>query len=434
MGGICVIGAGVSGITAAKYLAQASLPFDWYEMSDRIGGNWAFDNPNGVSSAYRSLCLNSSKWGTQFSDFPLPDNCPAYPHHSDVFAYLNNYVDHFDLRRHIRFQQKVLSVVPEGKEWRVTFADGEARTYRAVIVASGHHWKERWAEFEGKFDGTVLHAHRYRDTTGYAGKRVVIVGIGNSAVDIACELCRVAKSVTVSTRRGAHVLPKFIGGVALDQFPPPAVQRLLVHVPFRISRALYELAIKRQWGTMTDWGLPRPDHRVLEAHPTISQDFLPLVRNGKITIKPNIERLAGDRIRFTDGSEEPADVLIYATGYEVSFPFLSEEIVSPNHLRLYHNVVPLDREGLYFVGLLQPIGSIFPLSEVQSAWVAKLLTGECKLPDRATMEARIEADDAARRRRFVKSARHSLEVDFFDYMMKIERELGHTLPARAKAS
>ena len=419
---VCVIGAGSSGIASCQVLNARGIPFDCFEKGSGVGGNWRYGNDNEMSSAYASLHINTSKRIMEYATFPMPDDYPDFPSHRQIAEYFDAYVDHFGFRDRIRFDTEVTRVEPaDGGGWDVT-AGGETRRYRAVMVANGHHWDPRYPEppFPGTFDGETVHAHHYRTPAGYEGKRVVVVGFGNSAMDIAVELSRIADAVFLSVRRGFHVIPKYLGGRPLDQLSNPITRRL----PFAVTRRSFEKLIRRSAGRPEDYGLPKPDHRLGEAHPTVSGEILNRIGHGDVRVRPNIERLEGDRVRFTDGSVERVDRIIWCTGYRISFPFLPEDLVSTqdNEVRLYKRVVHPDLPGLFFIGLIQPLGAIMPIAELQSEWVADLLEGSAKLPPRERMLSSIERDDRRMRRRYVASKRHTIQVDFYPYLRELQRE------------
>lgn len=422
---VCIIGAGSSGIVAAKALKEHGISFDCFERGSGIGGNWRFRNDNGMSAAYASLHINTSKERMAYSDYPMPDDYPDYPHHSQILEYFENYVDHFGIRPHIHFQTTVKSCKPtEDGRWRVDVETGGntvSHIYNGLVVANGHHWDPKLPDFPGTFHGHTRHAHAYETPEGLEGKRVLVVGIGNSGVDIACECSRVAAATYLSSRRSAHILPKYAFGRPIDQFSSPAGS----HLPLALQRLIYSLILKVSRGSQTAYGVPEPDHRLLEAHPTISADLLNLVGHGRIKMKPNLAELRGDRVHFVDGSEEEIDEIIYATGYQVSFPFFDAEILDTreNEVPLYRQVVHFDLPHLYTIGLIQPLGAVMPLAEAQAQWVAKLLSGECTLPSREAMERAYQKDREAMARRYVKSPRHTLQVDFFPYLKQMEKEI-----------
>ncbi len=419
-----MIGAGSSGIAAAKALHGRGIAFDCFEKSDRVGGNWVFKNTNGMSSSYRSLHINTSRKRMEYSDFPMPDSYPDFPHHTHIAAYFDAYVDHFGFRDRITFGTGVEHAAKPGAEWRVRLDTGEERAYDALLVANGHHWDPRWPEpaFPGSdvFEGVQMHSHHYtgEDPSFFRDKRVVLLGMGNSAMDIAVEASFSAERVFLAARRGAHVIPKYVFGRPLDTLAT------LPNVPFRVRQKVLQTVIRTAVGDMERYGLPKPDHALLEAHPTISDDILSRIAHGEIAPKPNIARLTERTVVFADGTEEPADIVIYCTGYKVSFPFFDEGFVSApdNDLPLYRRVFHPDIERLYFLALLQPLGATMPLAEVQSEWVCDHLTGRYALPPRAEMLADIEHERAVMHRRYVASKRHTMQVDYDDYMFQLRRE------------
>ena len=427
----CVIGAGSSGMATAKVLHGRGLPFDCFERSDRVGGNWVFGNVNGMSACYRGLHINTSKRRMEYPGFPMPDDYPDFPHHSQIAAYFERYVDHFGFRDRITFRTSVERVEkrPDGA-WRVTLSTGERRIYDAVAVANGHHWKPRWPSppFPGSFDGVEMHSHAYVDPDDWANKRVVVVGIGNSAMDIAVEASEVADRVFLAARRGAWILPKYLFGRPADTLP------LAPWIPFALRRRAVELLLALAVGHPTDHGLPAPDHRLGEAHPTISGRILERLRSGAITPKPNLARLDGGAVVFEDGSRERADVIVYCTGYDVTFPFFDASFLSApdNDLPLFRRVFHPDHRSLFFVGLLQPLGAIMPLADAQSEWIADYLTGRYALPDPVALRADVAEERRRMFERYVASPRHTMQVDFDDYLVSLDAERRRGLSRAAR--
>jgi hypothetical protein len=423
-----VIGGGSSGIAACQVLQARGIPFDCFEKGSGVGGNWRYQNDNGMSSAYRSLHINTSRGLMAYATYPMPDDYPDYPSHFQIARYFDDYVDHFGFRDRISFNTEVVEVKPAGEEWEVTVQreDGKRRSerYGAVLVANGHHWDARWPEppFPGSdtFSGEQMHVHDYREPEVMRGKRVLVLGIGNSATDLAVEASRNAERTFLSMRRGAYVIPKYLAGKPTDEAGNPAITRL----PLALQRLLFRRALRLATGEMTNYGLPEPDHKLLEAHPTVSSELLPRLGHGDITVKPNIERFEGGTVRFIDGSSEEIDLVIYCTGYRISFPFLAESLVSTegNRVPLYRRVASVEHPGLYFIGLIQPLGATMPIAEAQSEWVADLLEGRGVLPTAAAMRKVIAREDRRMARRYVSSKRHTIQVDFYPYMRTIARE------------
>jgi len=442
---VCVIGAGSSGIAAAKALHERGIPFHCFEKSDQVGGNWVFGNRNGMSSAYRSLHINTSRERMEYSDFPMPKSYPDFPHHTHIAEYFNDYVDRFGVRDRIVFETGVEQARRDDDGvWTVTLDNGDTRSYDALAVANGHHWDPRWPEpaFPGEFNGKQMHAHYYVDNEDFRDKNVLVVGIGNSAMDIAVESSFVARNTFLSSRRGAYILPKYLFGRPLDQI---GVNSLTGRLPWGFRQAILSTMYRVGVGKVQDYGLPEPDHKLGDAHPTISADFLNRIAHGEMTWKPNLTRLDGDRVVFEDGSSEEIDIIVYCTGYKVTFPFLDEDFVSApdNDLPLFRRVFKPGVDNLAFIGLLQPLGAIMPLAEAQGRWLASYLRGEYRLPPLPEMEADIRAERDRMFRRYVASKRHTMQVDFDNYLYELGKELkagaararaaGFALPVAARA-
>ena len=439
---VCIIGAGSSGIAAAQVLHARGVDFDCFEVGSEIGGNWRYGNDNGMSSAYRSLHINTSRQLMEYKAYPMPEDLPDYPSHWQIAQYFDDYVDHFGFRDKITFRTEVVKVMPSaasgsrstvpgrydvtvrGRNEHGEPAEPEVRRYEHVIVANGHHWDPRWPEpsFPGSedFPGLQIHAHYYRTPDVLEGKRVLVLGIGNSATDIAVESARVAEKTYLAMRRGAHIVPKYVFGVPTDHLTDSPLAR----GPLLLQQLSMAAMLRLTQGKVTDYGLPQPDHAVLHAHPTVSDDLLTRLGHGDITVLPNIDRFEGSKVFFVDGSAHEVDVVVYCTGYKVTFPFLDDTIVhaEDNHIDLYRRVVDPEHDGLYFIGLIQPLGSIMPLAEAQAEWVGDLVTGEAALPSHAEMRNQIREYDEHLRKRYVASKRHTIQVDFHKYRAEIERE------------
>ncbi|MFN8358129.1 MAG: NAD(P)-binding domain-containing protein [Spirosomataceae bacterium] len=352
---VCIIGAGSSGMTAAKNLKEHCISFDCFEKGSNIGGNWRYNNDNGMSSAYRSLHINTNRMIMAYSDFPMPADYPMFPHHTHIIKYFEDYVAHFGLRPFIQFNTEVQDVTqnPDGT-WHVKTNKGEA-DYEAVIVANGHHWNPRFPSppFPGQFTGETLHAHHYKEPEQIIKKDLLIVGIGNSAVDIACEAARqcTGNKVVISTRSGAYIVPNWIWSKPFDSLANPLTAKL----PLGLQRFLLKTTLWLARGNQEDYGVPQPKRPPLSEHPTLSQDLLNLAGRGLIKFKPNIKEFKGKTVVFEDGTSEEFDMVLYATGYKVTFPFLKQaafDVSETNDFRLYKKVVHPEYKGLYFLALI----------------------------------------------------------------------------------
>jgi cation diffusion facilitator CzcD-associated flavoprotein CzcO len=426
---VCVIGAGSTGIALCKALKDAHVPFVCYERSDRVGGNWVFGNKNGMSAAYRSLHINTSRERMQYRCFPMPADYPDFAHHTLVARYFEQFVEHFELRPFIHFESTVKHVSPpRDGVYEVNLEDGSVELFDVIAVANGHHWSPRFPDppFEGAFDGITLHAHDYVDPStphDLRQKRVVVVGMGNSAMDIASELGHpgVAERVYLAARRGAWIVPKYLFGRPLDQPRSGLVPSFL---PLAARMALARAIVTAAVGRMEDYGLPKPDHDPGQAHPTISSEILTRIGSGDVVPKPNIRAFEGRRVRFTDDSVVEADAIIYCTGYDVRFPFFDESFVraKDNDLPLFRRVFKPDVPGLFFAGLCQPLGAIMPIAEAQGQWLVEHVTGAYRLPSVSAMRADMERERAALEARYVRSARHTMQVDFDAYLDALRSE------------
>jgi cation diffusion facilitator CzcD-associated flavoprotein CzcO len=437
----CIIGAGSSGIAACKVFQDAAIPWDCFEASSDIGGMWQFGNAQSAS-AYRSLHINTSRRTMEYSDFPMPEDYPDFPHHTLILDYFRSYVDHFCFRHRITFNTRVERCERQADgTWSVQLSNGERRRYDAVVVANGHHWDPLFPEprFAGQFDGIELHAHHYVDETNphdLRDKCVVIVGMGNSAMDIACELGRkgVGRRVMLSIRTPNHVVPKYLkGGRVLDFWsrhpaePPGLTEQVLrAAMPKRLLNWLYTRLVEETVGRPEQYGLPRPAHRLTESHPTISSEIHYRLGAGDVIPKPNIRELRGRELLFEDGSVEPVDAIIYATGYRISFPFLEQSVISAkdNDIALYKRIIDPRHPDLLFLALVQPLCAMMPIAEQQAIFMARYLRGEYHLPARDAMARDMREEHERTKAGYVRSKRHTIQIDCQAYCDDLRAELG----------
>jgi hypothetical protein len=418
---VAVVGAGISGLTTSKMLADYGLDFTTFESSDRVGGNWAFGNPNGHSSAYRSLHIDTSKHQLSFKDFPMPEDYPDFPHHTQIKDYLDAYADAFDIRKHIEFENGVVHArrlpADEGGGWELETQRTGVRRVDRLVVANGHHWDPRFADKPGEFTGLTMHSHAYVDPrTPYdlSGKRILIIGLGNSAADIAVELSSrtLGNEVVISTRSSAWIVPKYFAGKPADKY-----YRTSPYIPFAWQRRFVQLMQPMTAGRPEDYGLPTPNHRFFEAHPTQSVELPLRLGSGDLRAKGDVERWDGRTVRFVDGSAEEFDVVIHATGYNITFPFFDEDFISApeNHIRLYKRIFKPGIDDLAFVGFAQATPTLFPFVECQTRLVAAWLVGRWAPPAVAEMERVIDEDQQKYTAHMVQRPRHTQQLDYFLY-------------------
>lgn len=443
----CIIGAGSSGLAVAKNFAQAGISFDCIERQDDVGGNWYYGKP--ASSVYRSTHLISSKQLTEYNDFPMPDDYPEYPSQEQACSYLRSYARHFGLYERIEFGrsvERVEKVAPtwaslsdsrdRGAEsrrhvetpktaWQVTLDGGEVRHYAGVVIANGHNWDPNWPAYPGKFAGLALHSAHYKTPDVLRGKRVLVVGGGNSGCDIAVESAQHAAVTFHSVRRGYHYLPKFLRGQPIDQLG----ERLLRwRVPLWLRRAITSYAVKIAIGRPHDFGLPKPDHKLFETHPIINSQVLYYLGHGSIRPKPDVALLDGDGVRFVDGSQEPLDVIVYATGFRITFPFIDGQHLNWRHDRpdLFMNVFHPTDDSLFVVGLIQPDSGQWGLVDYQAQLVTRFLSALAQDSQQAGRFCRLKAGprpDLGDGLRYIHSQRHLLEVEHFSYRERLKQLL-----------
>jgi cation diffusion facilitator CzcD-associated flavoprotein CzcO len=407
---VCIIGAGPSGLASALALNAEGIDFDIFDPRDRIGGIWAYDLAPGRTCAWETMNLNSPRGHYEFVGFPMPESYPDFPRRDQVAAYLEAVTDKAGLRPHLKLSEAVTEVTPEGALWRVRTEAGRDALYRAVIVANGHHNAPFIPEHPGDFAGTTMHSQDYRYREALRGKRVLVVGIGNSGSQIAVDVSLAAEQTFLSVRRGVWVVPHYIRGYRVDRVLTPFLNYLVnAYLPGKMAGPLLSLYYRMLLGRPDRLGLPRPDHHFTSALPTVSENLFNRLGDGRIAIKPDIASFAGRQVLFADGSRETVDAIVWCTGYRNRFPFLGADLFAPeeNRAPLYFRVFHPDRQGLYFVGLLQAVSLGFlPMFEAQARLVAAHLSGRYALPARELMQRSIAQDAALVARRFVNSPRN----------------------------
>jgi len=422
----CVIGAGPSGLAALRHLLAAGLAAECLEREGALGGNWRYGSA--TSRVFASTRLISSKRLTEFADFPMPRHYPAYPDHHQCLEYLESYAEHFELAPHIRTGisvERIEPAGPAGAGW-VVLAGGQPRRYAGVVIASGHNHLPRWPDIPGEFSGDLLHSAAYKspaEPSALAGKRVLVIGAGNSGCDIAVECSKHAAVTVHSTRRGYYVVPRFVLGRPADL----RGERLLkMHAPLWLRRLVALRGIARTVGLPWQHGLPRPDHRLFETHPIINSELLRQIDTGAIRPAGDVAAFAGRGVVFRDGRREDFDVVICATGYQTTFPFLDCRLLGADTAdggpRLFMNLLHPTRDDIAVVGLIQPDSGQWGITAVQARLVAGMAVAARSAP-RASGWLYTQRQRPARPGsiRYVASPRHALEVEHFSYRRELER-------------
>jgi len=429
---VCVIGAGASGLVAIKNLKEHGFGVDCFERETSIGGAWNWRNDR--SPVYGSTHLISSKPFTQYPDFPMPDAWPDYPHHSQFLAYLEQYTDHFDLRSQIWFGSEVVRAEPaEDGFWDVTTRvgrNGAERTarYAGLVVANGHNWSPKFPEYAGidGFKGEIIHASAYKEAAQLRGRRVLVIGAGNTGCDIAVEAAQQATRCWHSTRRGYWYAPKYVMGRPADQVNDLV---LGLRLPLWLRQWLFHRTLKMTVGDLTRFGLPKPDHRVYETHPIANSQLVYYVGHGAITPVPDVVRFTRTGVEFADGRTAEPDLVILATGYLPRFEFLSPDLLNVDaegRPRLYLHAFSPAYPTLAVAGLLQPDSAVFSLVHWQTVAIAKWLRLRESAPDRAESFWRRHHRDVSGRfnpAKVKQSTRHWFEISHTVYLRALERAM-----------
>ena len=363
-----IIGAGFSGLGVAAAFQRSDIPFDVFEADDDLGGNW-------YHGVYDTVHIISSRRTTEYSDFPMPAGWPDFPSKDQMLQYLRSYANHHGLRPRIRFETRVVHVSPADSGcWNVELEIGERLVYGGVVIANGHHWDRRWPAYPGRFEGEMIHAKDYKRPDVLVGKRVLVIGGGNSACDIAVEAARFAETTHISMRRGYWFLPKTMLGV-------PTVELMKPWMPIVLQRIVLKILLRIIVGRYETYGLAHPDHRIFERHPTVNSELMYFLRHGRITAQGDIERFEGRWVLFTDGTAIEVDLIVAATGYHLSFPFLETGIIQwqdglPD---LIDGIVPRRHKNLYVFGLGQPRYGAGPLITAGAETLCTMIETQAQL-------------------------------------------------------
>jgi cation diffusion facilitator CzcD-associated flavoprotein CzcO len=421
----CIIGAGACGLAVAKTFAERGIPFDCFEALADIGGVWNAESPHAV---YGSTFLNSSKKLSRYPDFHFPEAWSHYVSRAQAHDYLRAYAATFGLYPLIAFNKRVTSAERVDGAWQVGI-EGESapRTYAGLIVANGHHWQPNQPTYPGQFDGEVLHSHDVKSKHQLKGKRVLVVGAGNSAVDILSDAALDGARAVHSMRRSYYFFPKMVFGKPTDAFIDLTSRWPL---PCSVMRGLYKLGMRMLVGPHWRYGLPAPDHDLFEAHPTACTTYLDHVVHGRIVTKPGIERLDGRQVRFTDGSGEEIDLLVYATGFRVSFPFMDPGYIldAEGRSKLFIHTFHRELDDLFVVGLFEPAeGGVWQLADYQARLIASFIQACESDPKRASWFRGLKASatpDIGHGIRYQDTPWHKFEIQHYRFRIYMKRLLG----------
>jgi hypothetical protein len=424
----CIIGAGACGLAVAKTFVERGIPFDCFEAEGDVGGIWNPDSPHAV---YGSTHLNSSKKLSRYPDFKFPDEMPYYVSAAQAEEYLRAYAAEYGVYDHITFNTRVAAIERAPDGWRVTLeGESEPRLYGGVVVANGHHWHPYVPDYPGHFDGEMLHSHDVKAKAQLKGKRVLVVGAGNSAVDILSDAALDGEAAIHSMRRSYYFFPKMLFGKPTDA----VIDRLSkLPLPRHFMYGVYKLGMWILLGSHERYGIPKPDHDLFEAHPTACTTYLDHIVHGRIVPKPGIERIEGKRVYFVDDTSAEVDLLIWATGFRINFPFMDDSYVldEQGRSKLFIHTFHREWDDFFVCGLFEPAeGGVWQIADYQARLIAAFIMAQESDPKRAAWFHALKAHanpDIGHGLKWQDTPWHKFEIQhlrFRRYMARLLKKFG----------
>ncbi len=412
---VAIIGAGPSGLALSKQLLDRHVNFTVFERDAEVGGVWNIANKHSVM--YDSAHTISSKTLTEFTEFPMPETYTDYISHKDMLRYLKAYAEKFGLLKNIRFDCAVKAIKKiEQDRYQLTTSDDNTRQFSHVVIANGHGSSANIpALTHHDFSGRIFHAAEYKEPSLFKGKKVLVIGAGNSACDIACDAVSTARSVHLSVRRGYYYIPKFFFGMPSDVFGETSVK---LRLPMFIRQGINKIMLRIIQGDLQKSGFPKPDHRFFETHPIVNELLVYYTRQGDITICNDVKEISSSGVLFKDGKSLDVDIIVFATGYTPNFEFL-EKNLRPENDDLHLNLFSKKHHGLSFLGLIDPNGGILGILESQARLVASSI--ELNFSAERFLPLIQKTTPLHGGIRYVNSARHRFEVDHATYRREIKK-------------
>ena len=355
---VALIGAGISGLGMARALRERNIAYDHFEKMPELGGNWKY-------GVYENVHIISSKKTTQYLEYPMPDSYPDFPKANQMFTYLKSYAKKFNLESEIQFNSNILNVVQNRDNWQLEIEGKGVLDYHSVIIANGHHWHTRYPQLKGNFSGEILHSKDYKTPESIRGKRILVVGGGNSAFDIAVDAGEFSEESHISLRSGRWIIPKTFFGV-------PSADVMQPWLPKWFTKNFVKTLIFIQFGKYSDYGLPEPKDEIFERHPTINSQFLYFMKHGRISPHPEIQRVENKTVIFKDNSSIEVDTIIFATGFHATLPMLKSLNLKYNHNgmpELINGMFPKEYKNIYILGMGQPRYGAGPLVSLASEMI-----------------------------------------------------------------
>jgi hypothetical protein len=414
-----VVGAGPSGLALARAFLADGLPIEVFERHGDVGGIW--DPENEGSPIYESAHYISSRTMSAYPDFPMPDRFPDYPSHRQILQYLRSFADRYGLRSVITTGCGVDHADWDGEQWHLSLSTGEQKRFDHLVCANGTQWDPVMPDIPGQFDGTLMHSNEHWSAEAFRGKRVLVIGAGNSGVDIACDAAQTASHAVLSMRRGYHVVPKHIFGQPADVFADTGPE-----LPVRVSQFIFGKLLRLLHGDPTRLGLPKPDHRLFETHPIVNTEILHFLSHGDLAIATDVTRFDGETVYFADGTSDDFDIVVCATGYRTSVPYLDPSHFEWRHERpqLYLHAFHRSNPHLHALGFTEGDGgacTVFDNTAVAIAGVVRMLH---ERPERTNEWLELVATDPVEFRGGVKhidTPRHANYLHIKDYLKHLKK-------------
>lgn len=367
-----IIGSGPMGLCTARQLHKHGIDFVGFEQHSDVGGLWDIDNPH--STMYDSAHLISSKGTTQFTEFPMRSEVAPYPHHSEMRRYFRDYAEHFGLYAHYQFNTRVVDIQRLDNGWKlISEQQGVQREwlFEGVLIANGTLHTPNQPTLPGTFTGELMHSSDYRSAAVFDGKRVLVIGCGNSACDIAVDAVHRAASVDISVRRGYYFLPKFTLGRPTDTLGGA------IKLPRPLKQLLDGLLVRALVGKPSQYGLPDPNYKLYESHPVMNSLVLHYLGHGDIKARRDVAKVEGQRVTFTDGEQAEYDLILQGTGYTLNYPFIDRTHLNwPSHVgapQLYLNVFHPEYDNLFMMGMVEASGLGWQGRDEQAELVALVI-------------------------------------------------------------
>jgi cation diffusion facilitator CzcD-associated flavoprotein CzcO len=397
-----------------------------YEVGSHIGGMWVYKNDNNRSSAYKTLHINTARDLTAFEDFEFDKRVQPFPDHRDMAKYLRDYADHFGITKYVRFNTPVKNVrpadgySPEQPRWIIETQGGEEIEHDTIIVATGHLTKPLEVDmFREKFSGEYLHSHDYKEPAKFADKRVCVVGVGNSGLDIASDICTTAERTVLVGRTTPMVIPKLLFGRPFWDAVKPFYKPWM---PAAVRNRALQFLVWVVHGRMTGLGFGTQSKKV---HASSNANIINHIHYRRVIVKSGIDEIEGRMLTFPDGTKEEFDTLIAATGYLIDLDFVPKDVIEPkgNSLELYNRIVPPDWRGFYFLAFFNSDTALNWICNEQAKWIAEFETGRAALPTHAEMRQEIAEREAWLAKNFELTPRHGIEVEHLPYFAELKKSL-----------